>query len=29
MKRRKNDSEDTLRPEYNLDELEIVAYGSG
>jgi hypothetical protein len=29
MKRRKSDSEDKLRPEYDLDELEVVAYGSG
>ena len=30
MKKRKSDSEaDTLRPHYDLDKLEIVAYGSG
>ena len=29
MKKRKNDFEDTLRPHYDLDKLEVVAYGPG
>lgn len=29
MKQRKKDFEDTLRPEYDLDKLEVVAYGPG
>jgi hypothetical protein len=29
MKERKSDFEDSLRPHYDLDKLEIVAYGPG
>jgi hypothetical protein len=29
MKEKKNDFEDTLRPEYDLDKLDVVAYGPG
>ncbi|HMF56428.1 MAG TPA: hypothetical protein VK619_08800 [Pyrinomonadaceae bacterium] len=29
MKKRKSDSEDDLRPHYDLDKLEVVAYGPG
>jgi len=29
MKKRKADSKDTLRPHYDLDKLEVVAYGPG
>jgi hypothetical protein len=29
MKKRKSDSEDSLRPHYDLDKLEVVAYGPG
>lgn len=29
MKTRKKDFEDTLRPHYDLEKLEIVAYGPG
>jgi len=29
MKKRKGDFEDTLRPHYDLDKLEVVAYGPG
>jgi len=29
MKKRKSDFEDTLRPHYDLDKLEVVAYGPG
>lgn len=29
MKERKSDFEDTLRPHYDLDKLEVVAYGPG
>ena len=29
MKKRKSNFEDTLRPEYDLNKLEIVAYGPG
>lgn len=29
MKERKREVEDTLRPEYDLDKLEVAAYGSG
>ena len=29
MKERTNDFEDTLRPHYDLDKLEVVAYGPG
>jgi hypothetical protein len=29
MKKRKSDLEDTLRPHYDLDKLEVVAYGPG
>jgi len=29
MKEKRNGFEDTLRPEYDLDKLEVVAYGPG
>jgi hypothetical protein len=29
MKKRRSDFEDTLQPEYDLDKLEVVAYGPG